>query len=122
MPKYETYSSYERAQKKKTIHPIWRGIGFALIILIPILSYAASVVLLDANRANGWVRIPQELILKGWGDPNLAVKFILTVVLSILLYGFFSLITFFLYGSLGPPRYGPYDVPPVQYRGKRYRR
>lgn len=122
MTKYQSYSSRGQAPKKKEIHPVWRGVGFALMILIPVLSYAASIVLLDANRTNGWVRIPQELFMKGWGDPNLLVKILLTAVLSILLYGVFSLITFILYGSLGPPRYGPYDVPPVQYRGKRYRR
>lgn len=122
MTKYQSYSTREKTPKKKEIHPIWRGVGFALIILIPILSYASSILLLDANRANGWVKIPQELVIKGWGDPNLLMKIILTVVLSILLYGVFSLITFVLYSSLGPPRYGPYDVPPVQYRGKRYKR
>lgn len=122
MTKYTNYSTREQHPRKKEIHPIWRGVGFALIILTPILGYAASIVLLDANKANGWIRIPQELVMKGWSDPQLLIKLLLTIVLSILIYGFFSIITFILYGALGPSRYGPYDVPPVEYRGKRYRR
>ena len=43
-------------------HPIWRGVGFAMMILIPIISYAASVLLFNLNLEKRWVALPVELI------------------------------------------------------------
>jgi hypothetical protein len=122
MAKYNQYSNREQQPRQRQIHPIWRGVGFALIILTPIMAYSAGLILIDANRTQGWIRIPPGLILGQFSDPLILVKIFLTLIISILIYGVFSFITFFLYTSMGPPRYGPYDVPPVEYRGKRYKR
>jgi hypothetical protein len=121
MGKHSPYTRYQATPRKKEIHPIWRGVGFLLIVLTPIMAYAGALVLLDENVKQGWVRIPAELIASGT-DPLLYAKIILTVVLVFLLYIVFSLVTFVLYRLFAPPRYGPYDVPPVHYRGRRYRR
>jgi hypothetical protein len=122
MTKYSNYSRRQFIPKTRQIHPIWRGIGFMLIILTPILAYAATLVLLDANRKQGWVALPSDIIIKGFSDPLILVKIILTIVLIILIGAVFSFITFLLYSIFAPPRYGPYDAPPVQYKGKPYKR
>lgn len=122
MTKYQSFSTRSATPKKKEIHPIWRGVGFVLMILTPVLAYAATIVLMDANRVKGWVRIPRELIMQGWGDPYLLVKLIMIVLFSIVIYGLFSFITFIIYGAFGAPRYGPYDVPQKQFSGKQNRR
>lgn len=119
------YSQYSRDTGPKTrqVHPIWRGVGFALMILTPVLAYAAATLLIEQNKIHRWVAIPPELLIKQWpGDPLIAVKAILTLVLIVLIGAFFTMVTFVLYSAFGPPRYGPFDVPPVTYRGKRYRR
>jgi hypothetical protein len=103
------------------IHPIWRGIGFALVILAPIMGYAASIVLLDLNKVNKWMPIPRDLLISG-SDPYLLIKIIITVVVAFLIFLIFQLITFFLYKVAGPSRYGPMDVPRVAYRGIKYNR
>lgn len=103
------------------IHPIWRGIGFALLILAPIMGYAASILLLDLNKVNKWIPVPRDLLISG-SDPYLLIKIIITIVVAFLIFLIFQLITFFLYKVAGPSRYGPLDVPRVAYRGKKYKR
>lgn len=121
MGKYDNYSSQNRPARGTLTHPIWRGVGFGLAILTPVIAYSAALILIDANAQNGWVAIPRDLIAQT-GDPLLYVKIILTLVMVFLLYLIFSFITFILYGIFGPPRYGPKDVPPTSYRGGKYRR
>ncbi len=120
--KYSQYSR-EKVSRTREIHPVWRGVGCVLIVLTPILSYAAAVLLLEQNKIHGWVAIPSELLIKQFPvDPLFAVRIVLTLVLMVLIGAFFTMITFVLYSAFGPSRYGPFDVPPVTYRGKRYRR
>ena len=47
-------------QRPKGPHPIWRGIGCGLIILVPILSFAAATVSMPLFLSRGWV--PQQLL------------------------------------------------------------
>jgi hypothetical protein len=107
--------------KTNRMHPIWRGVGFALLVLAPVMGYAASVLFLDLNNTNRWVPIPGDLLIAA-KDPYLLIKIILTLVFALLIFLLFQLITFFIYRVAGPSRYGPLDVPPVKYRGKRYKR
>ena len=57
---------YDNQQKKTLnrmeIHPVWRGIGFVLLIITPVIGYFCSVFLLDENVKNGWVKIPKDII------------------------------------------------------------
>jgi len=119
MGKYSSYSRRDAPSPKiRTIHPIWRGVGFAFIIIIPIFSYAAALVLIEQNSKSGWFQIPADLIFKG-ADPLLYIKIIVTITIAFILYIIFMLITFLVYSMFGPKRYGPYDVPPIKYRRKR---
>jgi len=116
--------NYYNRQSKKSIndmetHPIWRGIGFILLIITPIISYFLSVILLDANRSNGWVNIPKGMIAYGNSDPFIYIKIFLTIVFVVLIYGIYTFITFLLFSLFGPSRYGPYDVPNVSYKKKK---
>jgi hypothetical protein len=122
MGKYQMYqSNTSNKRKEMRTHPVWRGIGFALLILTPILGYAGSVVLVNANKVERWVAFPTDLYVKG-ADSYLFIKILLAVVLMFIIYGIFQLLTFFLYRIFGPSRYGPLDVPPVRYKGKKTNR
>jgi hypothetical protein len=114
MGRYQISYSDKKAGYNKTpeVHPIWRGIGFALIILIPVLSYFAGLLVIAANALHNYVSIPPELIAPK-GDPYLYLKIILTVVISFLIYILFMMITFVINRLFGPPRYGPLDMPPL---------
>jgi len=124
MPKYSSYQSErqrEEREQRRHIHPIWRGVGFALIILIPILSYAATEVFIKWNSETNQFPWPYDLMARPGnflynGDPWLYYKIILTLAFMLVLYAIFTFFTFILNSAFAPPRYGPYDVPPIKGR------
>jgi hypothetical protein len=118
MGKNDIYSPSSIQTTKKEIHPIWRGIGFILIILIPILSYIGALFLLEENAKRGWFAIPRDLLVPIF-DPLLGVKIGIAIVLMIILYSVYMLLSFIILSIAAPPRYGPFDVPPQRYRGKK---
>ena len=118
---FSTRDTSAMQPKERTIHPVWRGIGFLLIIITPLMGYAVATLIVGANKIQRWVAIPTELIADG-KNPDLYVLILLTVVVSFLIYMVLSLLTFFVMSLISPPRYGPQDVPPAAYRGKRYKR
>lgn len=103
--------------RNRQAHPVWRGVGFALFILTPIIAFFGSIALVDANAKQGWVDVPRDLLAKGVSDPLLYVKIIVGIVIFMVVTVIFRLITFILYSAFGPSRYGPLDVPPVAYKG-----
>ena len=101
------------------LHPVWRGIGFILIILLPALGYGLTLVFLDMNAKNGWFPVPAEFLIYRWGlDPMILVKVGLTLVFSFILYTIFMLITYFIYSLFAPKRYIPPDLPPLKRKSK----
>jgi hypothetical protein len=129
MAKYQTQVR-DRAQQEraKQLHPIWRGVGFALAILIPIISYAATEVLLDANRSSNWFRLPSDIVARPGdflynGDPWLYLKVACTLAFMFLFYTLFMLITFAVNrATLDPRRTDPFYVPPIKGRVKKHSR
>lgn len=121
MPKYNQYTAtaeYESKKRKTTLHPIWRGIGFILMILIPIVAYFIAVRLLDLNAVNQWMEVPREFLSRS-GDELIYVKIGMTLVLSLLVYGVMMLVGFAGLSLFGPPRYGEMDEPPIKHTGRK---
>jgi hypothetical protein len=119
MGRYSSYSTRERQPIKKVETPaIWRGIGFAMILLIPFLAYVGSLAFIEQNNKAHWVPIPTDLIIRGQ-DPWLIIKILLTFVIAFILYMLFLLITFVMMRLFAPSRLGPMDAPRVAYRGKK---
>jgi quinol-cytochrome oxidoreductase complex cytochrome b subunit len=118
MGKYDSYTVHKPPPKKREVHPIWRGVGFILIILIPILSYVGTLLLLDENSKRGWFFIPRDLI-SPYIEPYFYVKAILTVVLMFIFFSIFLFITALINRMFAPPRYSIYDVPAQAFRGKK---
>lgn len=118
MSKYDSYRPQTKKTVKKELHPIWRGVGFAMAVLIPILAYIGALIVLEENSKQGWFAIPRDLISK-YIEPYLYVKVILTAVLMFIFYAIFLFITAIITRVLAPPRYSVYDVPPQTFRGKR---
>ncbi len=116
MSKFSRFDTTVRPQKRPwSIHPVWQGIGCLMMVLIPIISYAAAVILVDANIQNRWVPIPPEFIGPP-GRPLLYSQLGVTVLLS--MFGFIIFVIFYtiLYRVTGPPRLGPTDAPPIRRR------
>jgi len=127
MGKYGGGNSIQAQQQKEMreaqqrVHPIWRGVGLLLIVITPVLGFFSGLVLLEENAKQGWFIIPSGWLLQG-ADPLLLLKIGLTIVLGLLIYFFLQFISIVILRVFGPPQYGPYDVPPVVYKGKKPRR
>lgn len=127
---------YRREQQNQPwkIHPVWRGIGCVLILLIPIMSWYAAELFLNSNLQ---IALPRELtnpiivryvhvpeidrVIKDFNDysiaHNLVVgQFFFTVIIMIIGFGMLSVVYAVMYRVAGPPRYGPFDVPPNSMR------
>lgn len=125
MGKYQTtYRRLDEEQnKRKGIHPIWRGVGFVMMLLMPLMGYAGAMVLLDLNQQYKWFVIPSDLYVYTQSDPLLFVKIGLSVVVTLVFYSILLLITFIVNRVFAPSKYGPLDVAPNEvYRRLKRRR
>ncbi len=109
---YNYHGGNPSNSRKDESHPIWRGVGFIFLILAPVMGWFGAQVLLEANKTNGWFRIPADFYASG-SDPLLYVKIGLTILLALLIFFVFQFIGVLLYRMVGPERYGPMDVPPI---------
>lgn len=123
MSKYTSRSSQpmEPSRINRKIHPIWRGVGFVIMILTPLLGYASMTIFMEANFEQGWVQFPKELLVNG-PDQYLLVRVLLTILFMLVFYGILTFFSFLVFRIVAPPQYGPYDVPPVTYKGRQYKR
>jgi hypothetical protein len=111
MPKYNSYQIDDPGKKeKKQEHPIWRGIGCILIIIIPLFSYFASSLLVDRRQYSPWLIIPQEIVVTNFKDPLIFVKVVYAVIIALILFLLMAVVTFAINQFSGPRRIGPFKV------------
>lgn len=136
------YGSFRKVSPPKSYepHPIWRGIGCFLMLILPPISYVISMLTVDYAIQQG-VRIPEGLAgyptmpevlfsLPGlvsilyWIQSlnnlyaNLLVAFFILVLLGIVTAFFYAI----MYRVSGPPQYSEFDAPPQNRKVKKYRR
>jgi hypothetical protein len=135
------YQSGVRRQEYRSQgpHPIWRGIGCFLIVLVPLISFAAAELSMPFFRERGLV--PRELLFTPqtpdwlWVAPVLAQAFqalfgrfgilailVLTIIYIIIIGGIMTVLYAFMYQLTAPSRYGPMDAPPIRTKVKKYKR
>ena len=120
-------------------HPVWRGIGCLLMIVVPILSFGFAEITVQSTWAQqyvpyqllGYPVMPAILWKPGFLDPVLGfiqgLPNFYGVLAFFLLYlivigAFVSVGNAYLYKTLGPPRYGPQDAPPPKIKARPYKR
>lgn len=108
---YAQWRRPKRVERKWRIHPIWRGIGCFMVLLIPVMSYAAAHFLVLYNLEEGWFPIPREFT-GPVAYPYLYAKLMVAAVVMVTLFGIFTLVYTMIYSMLGPPQYGPLDATP----------
>lgn len=110
MPKYSQYQADKPKEDKKRIHPVWRGIGCLLMVLIPAFSYFSAIQLFKTPEKFTWVIIPEDIVISTFKDPLILVKLLYAGVIAFIFFAVIGLITFVIERIFGPSRYGPYDV------------
>lgn len=120
MTKYTKFNPRaSAAQRPWDIHPIWRGIGCLLMILIPVMAYAGAVLLVQANLSQGWVPIGSELSQRVT-IPNvgsfdyLFANLLVAGILAMLGFGLIVAIYALVYRAVGPSHLGPLDAEPIR--------
>jgi hypothetical protein len=112
MAKYSMYSQQPQENPaKRPVHPVWRGIGCGLMIIIPIISYVAADFLVTNASTFKWMIIPGEMIIRDFKDPLILVRIFYALILIVALYLILTIVTFVINRFFGPSRYGPYDIP-----------
>ncbi len=120
------YNKFERRVQVKerpwTVHPIWRGIGCILMLIIPVVSYAGAYVLLQMNAMQyNWFAVPYELAQPvsipyiNFTFPITIVQLLATVLVALLGYGILVILYMIVYSITGPGP-SPVDAPPVRKR------
>src|ERR671910_21713 len=141
MGKYTTHSRQAPKRRSYGVHPVMRGIGCIMMILVPVLSYGIALLLIDYGLRRGWpippgwlqpITIhPLLLSLRGlqpvWNvllrQDNLIAIVVFTTTIIVVIGGLMSIIYGYLYSIFGPPLYGPQDAPPIRgVKVKRYKR
>jgi hypothetical protein len=138
MAKYRSFERQE-AQRSREIHPIWRGIGCIILILIPIMAYLSATLLIQQGIRENWP-IPADLLgypqLPPWlyqfaftrqfAEPisstaNLYALITFTFLLTIAAFGVLAVIYSFTYRLIGPSRYSRLDAPEAEKEARRRR-
>jgi len=114
----------EKREKSREPHPVWRGIGLVMMIMIPIISFAASDLLLQAARRSGMVFPPQfqspPTNIPVYGPvTDLKAVLIVGFVVMLILFGFFSIINAAIYGQSKGSTYQHFQAEPKAYKRKR---
>jgi hypothetical protein len=103
------------------VHPIWRGVGFVMMIMSPLMAYGMMELFIAENAVRNLIVFPKSWIVQ-WQDPLILIKIIGTIFLSLVIMMVLQLVVFILMRLLAPPRYGPLDVPPTAFKGKSHKR
>ena len=116
MTKYDpTFQPQSRRTIIPPVHPVWRGIGCFLLILLPIVAFAGAKILVQTNSRQRWVQIPTELT-GAFTVPIIGRIFYadlaLTVILIVIGFAILTVAYSVIYRIIGIPRYGPLDSPP----------
>lgn len=140
MGKYKSSATRREKPKPKGPHFIWTGLGCLMMIIIPVISFAAAYETVNYGLDHEWslpyqlLGTPQlpEIVYKSdalWSVlgpltniKNLYAYAAVGFLFMILLSGIISFIYAVIYRMLGPSRWGPLDVPPPRIKTKKYTR
>lgn len=127
--------SSQEQERPWTVHPVWRGLGCVMLIVIPIMAYAGASLLIDMNMEQNWgfpistefsrtVPINIPIPIPNIPDinfevPHLFGNLLLGGVLMLLGFGILMVFYALLYSMMGPSRKGPLDADPVRTPPKR---
>ena len=125
--KYAKYDSVNRIEERPwQIHPIWRGLGCIMLLIVPILSFLGAYIMVGQGIIISLgIPYPAEfatlLFAFDFMGTTYAVDTMTLIITGLLIIiGFAALMILYslLYSALGPPRYGPLDAKPERYKAK----
>jgi hypothetical protein len=138
MSKYASRNKPEMPKLNREVHPVMRGIGCVMMVVVPILSYLAAMVIVPIFPVPLLPGMTRALDVPPWmynffsglqplfnyieTQPLFVSFLVFALVLSILLFSIMSIFYGFIYKAFGPSQYGPTDEPPIRKKVKKYTR
>lgn len=120
---------------KRTLSPVWRGVGFIILVIMTVGGYWLAGYLLDLNAADPFLpfRVPTTMnifVLRflpiqvgqpfyEWVPDTIRARPVIQVATTLLLDILAFSVMVFLYSILNPIRKGPTDVDQPRGRGRR---
>lgn len=102
--------------REKELHPIWRGVGCIMLILMAIGGYGFGGWFLQANAENSWIYLPPILFyppgFPTWLPSGLVVRLAIGLLFVVIGYGMLSI----FYAMFFPIQPGEFDAPPPKRR------
>jgi hypothetical protein len=127
------YNRYQFRQEKQPydIHPVWRGIGCLLLVIIPVLSYFSAVLVVRANFRSRWIAVPYELAVPinfspiyqavpalrpffASLGPVYPIDLLVTLLFVVVGFGLLTVLYSAMYRMSGQGGLGPTDAPPIR--------
>ena len=96
MGRYQQYQKDTR-DEPSNVHPIWRGIGFLLLGVITIMSYAGANLLVEANKTKGWIVVPTDIRGGVSWAPDLYSELIVMFFLMMIGFGVITIVYSIIY-------------------------
>jgi hypothetical protein len=124
------YAKYDNANRIKErpwqIHPIWRGLGCIMLIIVPIVSFLGAYIMVGQGIILSLgIPYPAEFATLLFSFDFLGTTYsvdTMTLIITglLIIIGFAALMILYsiVYSALGPPRYGPLDAKPERYKSK----
>ena len=135
MGKYSKFDNKKKAKAPHKIHPVWAGIGFLMVIIIPVITWAGATELVNFGQVQHWTVFgsfprffsPGALsFIPGMNFlaqiANLPAISVFFVLMLIIISGVLSMVYAFVYRIVGPPRYAPDDIPAPRVKTKPFKR
>lgn len=98
---YERYTK-RGPDEKEGIHPVWRGIGFILMGLIAVMSYAGANLLVEANKTRGWIEVPPGIQGGVAWAPDLYAELVVAFFLALIGFSVVTIVYSFIYQLTRP--------------------
>ncbi len=122
---FQTMRSREDRERERLPHPIWRGIGFAMIVLVPAISFVISDELIKnwQNSIPGFVlpdnlRRTLEIPIYGEVD-NFWGVLILAAIITLAIFAIFSFLNAMVYRSTREKNLRVFESSPQRYKPKK---
>ena len=122
---YDPDISRGKRERDREPHPIWRGIGVAMLVLVPLISFSLSDLLIQWMKHNRGFRIPDPLAKWDWNIPVYGVVndalavVLLALVVMLIVFGIFTIINAVAYRATSDRNLSRFESRPQRYKRKR---
>lgn len=124
---FQDMKSKKERESLHQAHPIWRGIGFAMIILIPLVSIATADQLIrylwetmpGFTIPQGFLRTPLVIEQLGISIANFPAVFAIAFIIGIALFAIFSIVNAGVYRATRDKNRYLFESEPVRPKKKK---